>query len=74
MLVDDGSEVGIVFILVTLVKNINHTLSVCISGVRAVRWAAKNHSLIDRVSSFIWENARDRHETSLTTLKFCNTP
>jgi len=54
---DDGGKVASVLLVVCLVLDINHTLSVSITEVGLVRRTVVNHGFVDGIASLVRENA-----------------
>jgi hypothetical protein len=54
---DDGSEVASVLLIVCLVLDINHTLSVSITEVGLVRRTVVDHGFVNGVASLVREDA-----------------
>jgi hypothetical protein len=54
---DDRGEVASVLLVVCLVLDINHTLSVSITEVGLVRRTVVDHGFVDGVASLVRENA-----------------
>jgi hypothetical protein len=65
---DDRSEVASVLLVVCLVLDINHTLSVSITKVGLVRRAVMDHGFINGVGSLVRENAGGKTRNNLLDL------
>jgi hypothetical protein len=54
---NDRSEVSLVFLVITPIQDIKHSLCIGITLVGGMRRSVVNHGLIDGIGGFVWEDA-----------------